>query len=70
MSRMYHDGVLILDVEYVVAAHLVCRGGQWMIDLLLGLGSEGTDLTAVYPSMSEAERAFLAIGQLLGEETP
>lgn len=61
MSCFYSDGAVIVDLDYLVAAQLTCRGGQWMMDLLLGLGTEGQRLSGVYPAQSEAERAFLAL---------
>lgn len=60
--RLYRDGVVIVDLDYLVAAHLRCREGQWILDVFLGLGTEGQTLTCVYPSLAEGERAFLAMG--------
>lgn len=68
MSRIYSDNVVIVDLDYVVAAQLTCRGGHWMIDLMLGLGSEGQTMTCAYPSESEAQRAFLGMRSRLEDE--
>ena len=70
MSQMYSDGAMIIDLDYLVAAQMVCRAGQWMIDVLLALGTEGQTLTGIYPAQSECERAFLAMRTRLVEETP
>ena len=61
MSTMYSDGVVILDLDYLVAAQLLSGEGQWVIIVHLGLGSEGVTHTLLYPSQSEAERAFLGM---------
>lgn len=65
MSIMYHDGVVILDLDYLVAAQIRCGEGHWVIDVLLGLGTDGQAMTLAYPSQSECERAFLAMRQRL-----
>jgi len=69
VSRMYNDGVVILDLDYLVAAQLTCRGGQWMIDVLLALGSEGQTLSCSYPAESMAQHALIGIVKRL-EEPP
>ena len=59
MSTWYSDGVIIMDLDYLVAAQLLSGDGQWVIIVHLGLGSEGVTHTLLYPAQSEAERAFL-----------
>ena len=67
MSRMYADSLVILDLDYLVAAQPVCRGGTWMLDVLLGIGTEGQTVTVVYPTAEACTTAFDALCRCLQE---
>ena len=43
---------LSLDLDYLVCASITCRGGQWMLDVLLALGEGGQTLTLVYATLT------------------
>ena len=68
MSRMYADEQVILDLDYLVCAQVTCRGGQWMLDVLLALGEGGQTLTLVYATMATCQAALCAMRRLLEEE--